>query len=138
PERQKIAELAKKLPTNIEWEIRGHISQDELIYFYKKQPINLFIHLSESEGLPLSIVEAISFGIPAMASAVGGVPEIISENSGILLPVELDPEQIAIKIETFKNSSMNTEVYRKKVKEFWNENFEAKKNYNYFYQKLVD
>jgi glycosyltransferase involved in cell wall biosynthesis len=38
------------------------------------------------EGLPLSLLEALALGIPCVATAVGGVPEVLEEGAGVLVP----------------------------------------------------
>jgi glycosyltransferase involved in cell wall biosynthesis len=46
------------------------------------------------EGLPLSLLEALAHGIPCVATAVGGVPEVLAEGAGILVP-RADPSSLA-------------------------------------------
>lgn len=41
--------------------------------------------MSDSEGIPVSIMEAMSFGIPVIARNVGGMSEIVNEENGLLL-----------------------------------------------------
>jgi len=49
--------------------------------------IDVFLMTSESEGLPLALLEAMASGCCPIAMAVGGVPEVLCENtSGWLIP----------------------------------------------------
>ncbi|MEY0429507.1 glycosyltransferase family 4 protein [Providencia rettgeri] len=47
---------------------------------------DIFILPSNWEGLPISIIEAMSFSLPIIASDVGGVSEMVSSSNGILVP----------------------------------------------------
>ena len=51
------------------------------------QAADLGLFTSESESFCLSILEAMCFGCPSVATAVGGIPEVIDDNvSGMLVP----------------------------------------------------
>ena len=89
-----IVESSRSLPSNIEVTLHGHVPFDALIDFYKSNKVDLFIHLSESEGLPLSIVEAMSFGIPVIAANVGGVSEVLSDQEGFLISKDVDVDVV--------------------------------------------
>jgi glycosyltransferase involved in cell wall biosynthesis len=47
--------------------------------------LDVLVLPSLSEGLPNTVLEAMSFGIPVIATRVGGVPEIIQRDEGVLV-----------------------------------------------------
>jgi glycosyltransferase involved in cell wall biosynthesis len=128
------AKQALKLKSNIVFKPLGALSNSEVYEFYKETPVNLFISVSASEGIPVSMMEAISFGIPVISSNVGGCNEIVNDNSGVLIPADSIPETIAHCIEEFRKSNKNTIIFRKTVKEFWKNTFDANANYDVFFK----
>ena len=59
------------------------------------QSTDIFLLPSHDENLPVSVLEAMSYGIPVITTPVGGIPEVIKdEHNGLLVtpgdPTELD------------------------------------------------
>lgn len=137
-EIEKISQFTSKYPSTIGVNFVGQVTQEQLFDFYKTTSVSVFINVSETEGLPVSIMEAISFGIPALGTDVGGNSEIVNSNTGWLLPSNITEEELANKIKEFKNSSLNTESFRSSAKDYWKEKFSAEKNYVDFCNKLLN
>lgn len=55
---------------------------------------DLFVLSSRTEGSPLVALEAMAAGTPILATTVGGVPEMLSPSTALLVPPE-DPEALA-------------------------------------------
>lgn len=50
------------------------------------QSLDVLVHPSLTEGTPNTIIEAMSMGLPIIATSVGGVPDLLARDSGILVP----------------------------------------------------
>jgi glycosyltransferase involved in cell wall biosynthesis len=48
--------------------------------------LDILLHPARSEGLGTSVIDAMALGVPPIAFAVGGLPEVITEASGFLVP----------------------------------------------------
>jgi glycosyltransferase involved in cell wall biosynthesis len=120
---------------NVVCEIKGRISNTELMKYYSENHIDLFINLSLSEGLPVSIIEAISFGIPVIATNVGGTSEIVNDITGILVDVKDTSDKIVNQIKLVENK---TKFFnREEIRSYFLENFRAEKNYKIFIKELI-
>lgn len=64
-----------------------------------------FILSSQSEGLPISLLQAFSLGLPAIVTEVGGMVEVVRlSNAGIVVPPS-DPDAMAAAIARMVNDS---------------------------------
>jgi glycosyltransferase involved in cell wall biosynthesis len=135
---EKVRSACSSLANHIKVVFKGNLTKEELNLFYKTQPIDIFVSLSSSEGLPVSMMEAISFGIPLMSTDVGGCNEICNERTGFLIPTDFDSKEVAELLVDFKRPAKNTIEFRKGVRAFWKENFDAEINYKRFAKEIID
>ena len=60
---------------------------------------DVFVLASHQEGLPVSLMEATSMGMPIVATAVGGVPQVITDDVDGLIVRPGDPVRLADALE---------------------------------------
>lgn len=68
--------LAKDLGVDDMIQFMGEYSHDDVLNWFEK--IDIYLHPSRSEGLPRTILEAMTKATPCICSDVGGIPELIS------------------------------------------------------------
>lgn len=136
--RGTITEYASEKLKNIKFEFHGIVPNKEILDFYASNYVDLFINLSESEGIPVSIMEALSAGIPVLATNVGGSSEAVNDKNGFLIPKDFEVHDVVKMIETYLQSSTENQTnYRQNAYNFWQANFEATKNYTQFAQEIL-
>lgn len=125
-----LKKRANELDLNDHITFLGRLSNSEVVKFYQTNPIGLFINTSASEGLPVSIMEALSFGIPCLATNVGGTKELVSSTVGELLPDDIDGKGLAVSIKKILELDINNmKQLRKQAREKWETRVFADKNY---------
>jgi glycosyltransferase involved in cell wall biosynthesis len=136
-ERKALETLIKKLPPNIQVELMGRRDNKEIYSYYTEHRPDLFINVSSSEGVPVSIMEAMSFGIPVIATNVGGNGEIVNNENGCLLSHSPSATEIAVAINQFTElSSAQLMERRKHSFETWTLQYNAEVNYLDFIKEI--
>ncbi len=108
--------------------------------YYRLNPVDLFINTSLSEGgCPVGIVEALSFGIPIIATNIGGNPETVNSKNGVLLPANPKPKEIANAIFKIISETDNTKIQKMRTESYklWEKTFNADKLCPKFSKELV-
>lgn len=110
-EREKLEKLAVEKLTpkpHIFWKFWGEVPHDEIETVYQKISPDLFITTSSTEGLPVSVQEAMAMGVPVIGTNVGGMRELIlSGRSGYLISENTTSAEIAQLLKKF--ASMDVE-----------------------------
>ncbi|MFM6457028.1 MAG: glycosyltransferase, partial [Planktothrix sp.] len=72
---------------------------------------DIFILTSELEGMPLSVMEAMSKGLPVIATAVSGIPEELGNTGQLIADPKHDPKATVRELcDVLKNWVMNAEL----------------------------
>jgi glycosyltransferase involved in cell wall biosynthesis len=115
----------------------GYLAHADVMQLYREQQFDVIVNVSSTEGIPVSLMEASSVGIPMVATDVGGNCEIVNEGNGILIPADADAATIARALVRFRDRE-SASAYRARARSDWQNKFNAADNYSRFGQSLAD
>jgi glycosyltransferase involved in cell wall biosynthesis len=103
PERQALDAQVHAAGLERRVEIRGRVSEEALHEAYADSDVMVLPSIldarGDTEGLGVVLLEAMSYGVPVIASDIGGITDVVeNEKSGLLVP-PADPEQLARALE---------------------------------------
>lgn len=102
--RRTLEELAVGLGLGSACRFTGQLAHDELLSLYKDGKFHCVVLPSRDlgnglhEGIPISLMEAMSFGIPVIATRTGGIGELVRDRIDGLLVEGGDPEGLSDRI----------------------------------------
>ena len=128
-EREIVSQFHKnELEKNVKF--YGFLKNKQIYDVYKATKIDYLVNVSSSEGLPVSIMEALSFGIPVIATNVGGTKELVDETCGFLIKESVS--EIELKDILLHALSLSEKEYiemRKCARKKWESVADAENNY---------
>ena len=89
PEEPELQRMAQAYPDRVQY--LGHVSEPCQTMLPQLHVLSM---MSVHEGLPMSLIEALSVGVPVIATRAGGIPEAITDGENGLL-VERAVESLA-------------------------------------------
>lgn len=117
---------------NLEVVSAGRIPHVKVLEFYRAHPCDIFMNMSTVEGVPVSIMEAISFDIPVVATKVGGTPDIVIDGkSGKLVSANPTEQEVA---DVLLDVYIHRENYH--ARELWKDLYDGNKNYTEWAKEL--
>lgn len=134
-ELKEQSENLSNIQENLRIKFLGELKNSDVKNHLELNYYDVFINASKSEGVPVSIMEAMSYGIPAIAPDVGGVSDLVNMSNGYLMPSEFSSEDIIRGID--KIHSRNTiNTYRENALNWISKNFNSSLNYPEFIRKV--
>ena len=108
-EISKVTQIISKYGLSDIVSFEGWVSGDKKIELLNK--VDAYILPSYHEGLPISILEAMSYSLPIISTNVGGIPEILKngENGFIMSPGDKDAMYRAI-LELMNNEKLRLDM----------------------------
>ncbi len=120
---------------NLKVILKGAMDNQDILDYYRNNNLNCFILLSTTEGIPVSIMEALSSGIPVIATSVGGVSEIVNDKTGQLLDVNFTQDEFNRAVDYIIN---NLDRLSSSAHAFYYENYNSESNYIEFYKSITN
>ncbi|MFZ2261727.1 MAG: glycosyltransferase [Luteococcus japonicus] len=119
-------------------ELPGNIPNEKISEYFAQNPVDLFVNTSDSEGVPVSIMEAMAFGIPSLATDVGGVGDLVPQDGpgGQLMGEDPTPQQIADTIWAWRDRAKEP-AERAAAREIADRTYDQAKNYAGLMDQLV-
>jgi colanic acid/amylovoran biosynthesis glycosyltransferase len=141
PELEKIKELTiqkSRQNPNFSFELPGQLTNPAIRDILSSHYFDLFVNLSETEGIPVSIMEAQSAGITVLATNVGGTSEIVNNENGFLVEKDFNQKDVLSIIQNYLTST-DDEKQRKRNASYenWKLNYNAETNYNEFVKLIT-
>lgn len=126
--------------TTVKTSFPGNVPNSKLLQIYSQHHFDLFINVSSSEGLPISIMEACGIGLPVLATDVGGTSEIVHDGiNGRLLPPDCSPQDLADNIQYFMSLDKESLAHmRGASRRIWKNSFRARVNVQQFAHILME
>jgi glycosyltransferase involved in cell wall biosynthesis len=129
--------MAQKFPSNARGRFLGTLPNPAIMQHYREQPVDVFVNVSSTEGgAPVAIQEAISCGIPIVATSVGGNPEVVSAKNGILLSPGPRPGEIAAALLKIRDNPELAARMRTESRQLWQTSYNAEVNFRAFAERL--
>lgn len=132
---EKIRKYASKKLKKENYKFLKKVDNSKVLQTYIDYDVDYFINMSDSEGVPVSIMEVISLGIPCIARNVGGNSEIINNECGLLLndiKNEYVNKFLSLRLQ-------NTKKYQElsiNSSEKWKKDYNAERNYIDFFKHI--
>lgn len=104
---------------------------------YRHRHFDLFVHVSRSEGFSLAVAEALSCGIPVLATDSGGVSDMVDGTVGRLISNDIDAPQLADILGKMLSSPRDLASKKEPAVARWQEVADADLNYAMFAQSLA-
>lgn len=89
PERESLSRRGRELSSALEVRCHGQVSDAYRLF----PAFDVFVLSSRTEGTPMVLLEAMAAEVPVVATAVGGIPDVVTEQEAWLVPPE-DPEAL--------------------------------------------
>jgi glycosyltransferase involved in cell wall biosynthesis len=133
--RQKLAALP-----HVSYQFAGERSKEQVYEHLRSNSSDVLLCTSESEGIPVSMMESLGFGLPVLSVNVGGIAELVIDGeNGELMKADATSSEIATVLEKWAGLSENEfELLSSKAYSSYLQYFSASNNYSLFFSEVLN
>jgi colanic acid/amylovoran biosynthesis glycosyltransferase len=128
--------LSSANPGRVRWDLRGHVSNRNVLNILDSEHFDLFLNVSDIEGIPVAAMEAASRGLAIAATDVGGNSEVVSERR-LLLRKGIDEHDLASLLLTLSRDRGFLTQAGRRSQELWRSRFCADDTYARFAEEVL-
>jgi colanic acid/amylovoran biosynthesis glycosyltransferase len=126
PERPSLEKLVREFGLQQNVTLLGHVPRAKLETYYAM--CDLAVLTSKSEGIPLTLMEAMAHGRTVLAPAITGIPELVVDGFTGFLYQPGSIEDFVTKVETVRNSRSALRTIRHRARRHVLQNFNRATN----------
>ncbi|TVQ76257.1 MAG: glycosyltransferase [Flavobacteriales bacterium] len=131
-----LIEAVRKHKIEQSFTLMGWTSNAAILKFYREHSVSFFLNVSRVEGIPVAMMEAASFSIPLLGTDTVGVPEIVSNSSGILVPVDFNPVECGKKLNYVLENRNELQKLQRGARKVFLERYNSETNYTHLSRML--
>jgi len=125
--------------SNLRFEFKGYMKNDDALDYINSVDFDFLINTSSTEGLPMTMMEVMSMGIPVIGTDVGGVKEIITNGfNGYLLDANFSPSDLAKILMEYCFLPYEDKLFlRSNAFKMWKEKYNESVNFRHFVNDIL-
>lgn len=124
-----------RLP-NVRFQFVGRLDNEAVFDFFRDHSVDVIVNTSDTEGAPVSLMEAMGCSIPAIAPDVGGIIEIVGPGMGYLMRSQPEAADVAAAMDAALVFGKDPTV-RAAVRAFVHSTYNASDNYSAFVRQCL-
>jgi len=134
-EQNRLQRLIQELDLETEVRLLGHVAHDNLDRLY--QQADLIVLTSQSEGIPLVLMEAMARGKPVLAPAITGIPELVIDGKNGFLYRSGSSEDFVERVEMIRDAYSGLGPLRQAARKMVLEHFNRQTNLAAFCDQFI-